>query len=470
MNSVQSAVPRIRIAFALFLLHAIVTIPWALANWGMSAAGVLILAAWLALAALAVPLARGDFSSRSYSILLVSALICTRLTALLMVEGASLVGDPAIYELLARSLLSGEGLIFHDPLTDVDFRALYPPIYPLFLAGLGSVFGLGAGTYWASNVVIDLASALILIRLGDRFGSPAVGRAAAWLFAIWPAFVFAAPFAQKEGLVTLEVLTITLVLLRAGQERSPRWKDGALLGLAVGALMLTQPGLALLPAILGLVLLPALGWPPLRALLLKAAPFALLLLAPWWIRNFSLFGSFVPLTTTGGLGLWVGNNPDATGNWMPMPDHCRGMPEMEMSARAAQDALAWIWGQPLDFVKLTFFKLFHAMGIEQFTLGRLGLMTPKPGPATFAALFPLLQGSLIALFAGVTFLAGRLSLMARGDQLVLVLCGCAIQILVFSLPFEFGERHRWFVMPFLFLVVAAGFSRQPRAVPSPAPA
>jgi hypothetical protein len=153
---------------------------------------------------------------------------------------------------------------------------------------------------------------------------------------------------------------------------------------------------------------------------------------------------------------------------MPMPDAYRGMPEVRMSARAAQDALHWIVDNPVDFIRLTFFKLFRALGMEQFTLARLNQMTPTLDAATFAALFPLLQGSFIALLAAAALFSGRLPRLAHGDRLLLILGACAVQILLFSLPFEFGERHRWFLMPFLFLVVAAGLIR-PEAPATPPP-
>jgi hypothetical protein len=460
---VQAATPRIRIAFALIALNAVVTIPWALANWGASPSGILILGGWLALAALIVPIARDQVSGRLFWAGLALMLVLARLAALTLTDGAVTTGDPEIYEKIARSLMAGEGLVFHDPLTGVDFRAMYPPLYPLLLAGLGSVFGLGAATYLALNVAVDLGSALLIAAIGARLGSAPAGRAGAWLFAIWPAFIMSTPFAQKESLVLLEALGIVLVLLRMEKGRLPAWREAAAFGGLWACLMLTQPGLAVLPALLALFLMKAAGWRTLFRLGLMAAPFALLLMLPWWIRNYMMLGAFVPLTTTSGIGLWIGNNPDATGGWVPMPASYQGMPEVEMSRRAGQEAIQWIGAHPFDFVKLTLFKLFKAMGIEQFNLARLNLLRPVPADSVFAAYFPVLQGSLVALLGGTALRLQRVHALVRGERLILILLACAAQILVFSLPFEFGERHRYFLMPFLFLAVAAGFASRANA-------
>jgi hypothetical protein len=42
-----------------------------------------------------------------------------------------------------------------------------------------------------------------------------------------------------------------------------------------------------------------------------------LAVAPWTIRNFVVFGKFVPVTTNSTVNLYMGNNPEATGgfNW-----------------------------------------------------------------------------------------------------------------------------------------------------------
>ena len=459
-DRVRAATPRIRIAFALFALNGVVTLPWALANWGASPSGILILGGWLALAALILPVAQAKAEGRLFWIALLAILILSRLTAFTLVDGAATTGDPEIYEKIARSLIAGEGLVFHDPLTGVDFRAMYPPLYPMALAGLGSVFGLGAATYLAANIAIDLGSALLIASIGARLGSAPAGRAAAWLFAIWPAFIMSAPFAQKESLMLLELLGLVLILMRMERGRLPAWWEGAAFGLLWALLMLTQPGLAVLPALLVLFLLRATGWRSMFRLALFAAPVALATMLPWWIRNYQLLGSFVPLTTTSGIGLWIGNNPDATGGWVPMPAGYQGMPEVEMSRRAGREAIQWIAANPIDFVKVTIFKLFKAMGIEQFNLARLNLLRPVPADGVFAAYFPVLQGSLLAVLAGTALLLQRVWRMARGDRLILILIACAVQILVFSLPFEFGERHRYFLMPFLFLAVGAGFARR----------
>ena len=41
-----------------------------------------------------------------------------------------------------------------------------------------------------------------------------------------------------------------------------------------------------------------------------------------------------------------------------------------------------------------------------------------------------------------------------GGLLALLIAACLAQMLVFGLPFEFGERHREFITPFLLLAAA----------------
>lgn len=451
--------PPLRLMLALFALYAIVTVPSLLPRWGASVEGFGLLALWLLIAAVAWPIAAGRIDRRGFWPLLLLAAAALRLPVLALALGRTTVGDPKIYLDLAHSLGAGGGLSFHDPLSHIDFVALYPPAYPLLLAGIDRVARLGVPVIWASNLVIELAAAFAMVRLGMRLGHPAAGRAGAWLFATWPTFVLAAPFAQKESLVMLLVLLIALTLLRLRERIAPGWGEALPLGLAAGLLALTQPGLALLPATLGLALLPAVGLRPLLGLALRAAPIALLVLLPWWARNWAMLHHFVPLTSTGGIGLWIGNNPQATGNWMALPPQFDGLPELEASARAAALAKQWIVANPLAFAKLSLTKLVRTAGVEQFTLLRLSLLSPAPPPALYAALFPLLQGALFVLLAAGTWFTGRIRRMPGGDWLLLLLLGCVLQIVAFAIWFEFAERHRYFIMPFLLLVVGFGLER-----------
>ena len=50
-------------------------------------------------------------------------------------------------------------------------------------------------------------------------------------------------------------------------------------------------------------------------------------IAPWSIRNNAVFGEFVLLSTNGGPNLWMGNNPDSTGFYMPLPSSVDGLSE-----------------------------------------------------------------------------------------------------------------------------------------------
>ena len=448
----RHAVPPLRLLLALFAAYAVWTIPSLLARWGAVPAGLWWLALWGGLAAVAMPIARGRWRGRPLGIALIALAVLLRAPALLLMDRHVPAGDALFYVGLARDLLAGRGLVFVDPLSGVVFRALYPPVYPLLLAGVGAVFGLGQVVLAVTNLACDGAAAWLIVRIGGRLGSRRGGLAAAWLYLIWPTFLFATPFAQKEPLVTLLVLAITHRLLRLA-DGPARPRDGMLLGLLGGLLALTQPGLATLPALLGLALLPALGLRPLLRVAAFALPALLLVMAPWWIRNALVLHQFVPLTSTAGLGLWIGNNPHATGNWMAMPPDILPLSELAQSARAAAVASAWIAAHPVAALLLNAAKLVRAFGIEHYTLVRLDMVTPDLPPMLPGQFLPMLQGALIAVLTAAAALFGRLRHAPHGDRLVLLTAALFAQIMLFDIWFEFGERHRYCVMPFLFLVI-----------------
>lgn len=449
---------------ALLAIYAVYTVPSLLPRWGASWLGLLLLAGWAGCMAIAWPIARGLLPARAVWAGIAMAGLLLRLAALLLFFGrAPGTGDPKEYLEFAQELLAGSGLHFADSSTGVTFLALYPPAYPLLLALLGAVAGLSQAALLASNFALELASAVLIGRIGAQLGEAAAGRAAAWLFMTWPTFALAAPFAQKEPLVLLLVLAIVALLL--GQRARPvAWRDGAALGGLTGLLALTQPGLALFPAVLGIAFLGPLGVRRLWSLGWRAAPAALLVMAPWWIRNALLLHAFVPLTTTGGLSLWIGNNSAATGNWMPLPAHFAGLPEVQMSAQAAAEAKAWIVEHPLEFVRLTLTKVFRAMGVEQFTAVRIALLQPAPPPAVNAAVFPLCHGAWTAMLAAAGLLSGAAMRRPAGRFALILALACLAEVALFGVWFEFSERHRYFLLPFLVLTVASGMAalRAPR--------
>lgn len=448
------ALPGARYWVAAFLAaltaYGLISLPGIAHIWGVTADGVLVLAGWTAIAAIALPLARARPAREIVALAIVSILLL-RFAMVWPVIGGASPGDPHSYLVLAQSLLAGNGLVIHEPYFDADYRALFPPLYPLLLAGWGAVFGFGTLSLLALNTLTDCAAAWAILRIGAKIGRPGAGRAAGYLWLIWPSALFSAPLAQKESLSVLLVLLIALLWLRLA-DRSRRI-DIALLGLAAAALALSQPGWAPIAALFGIALVPRLGPRRVIATGAPAAAVAALAMLPWWGRNWMLFHAFVPLTTASGASLWIGNNPDATGNWMPPPDVLRGLGERVYGPRAAALAREWIAANPGAFAHLTLQKFLRAGGVAEFGLIRLRALTPPPPVSVLAALFPLSYLPHLAMLGSGAVAAIR----SRTQALTPLLLACGLQLLLFGIWFEFGERHREFVTPFLLLLVMTAF-------------
>ena len=125
---------------------------------------------------------------------------------------------------------------------------------------------------------------------------------------------------EYAGLLMTEPLSATLLIgavlafLRASDDNDWRWAGAT--GLLAGALTLVRAEfivLLLLLPLLALVRRPQ----ELRAAALPAAAIALgavLVIAPWTIRNASALDRFVPVSTGGGKTLYIGTNLEADGD------------------------------------------------------------------------------------------------------------------------------------------------------------
>lgn len=444
------------------LAYGVVSSPALIERWGASPGGVGALAAWLALATVVVPVLRAPPSRRIVLVLLVLAVALRFSFALLVVHRAP-QGDAQSYLTLAASLRHGQGLTIFEPFLGITTRALFPPLYPVLLAGWSIAFGFSTPSLLAFGTLTDLATAAMIAALGSRVGRAGAGRGAAWLYLIWPSALFSAPLAQKESLCALLVVIIATAWVWSDL---PGWKRVSVIGVAAGLLALTQPGEAPLAGLFGLALAGRLGLVRLLRTGVPAAAIACLVLLPWWVRNWLTFGAFVPLTTSSGVGLWIGNNPGATGNWMAPPASLRGLPELEYSRQAGLIAREWITAHPVAFVRLTLAKLARSCGVADFGLVRLAAMRPAVSAWIAALLLPLSQGAHLVMLGGAA-VAARLRADRALETVLLLVAACGLQIAVFGVWFEFAERHREFATPFLLLLLCLGLDRAQRGRSSP---
>lgn len=206
-----------------------------------------------------------------------------------LASGVALGADPMNYTNLARAVLDGRGLVTDDWQYGKDLRAYFPPFYPLVLSAWWAVAGESILSTVVLHTAMDALAAWCLADAARRLGaSGAAARAAGLLCFAWPAFALGAGLPQKESLTVLLVLLMLramAVWLTADAKDARRWRHGLQVGLWWGMLALTQASLALAPGFIALVLVAQRGFAPVVRLGLTALPALLLVLAPWWLRN-----------------------------------------------------------------------------------------------------------------------------------------------------------------------------------------
>ena len=238
-------------------------------------------------------------------------------------DGGEQPPDATAYAQLAQNLSSDGEYDFDpaDPTTPPQAASTYSPGLPLLVA---AVYTPAGEDETLARIVLALIGAIavpLAFLLGRRLaaggGGPAAdaaGLAAALVVAVLPAMTEYAGLLMTEPLSATLLIGAVLAFLRASDDNDWRWAGAA--GLVAGALTLVRAEfivLVLLLPLLALVRRP----PQIRAAALPALAVvlgAVLVIAPWTIRNASALDRFVPVSTGGGKTLYIGTNLEADGD------------------------------------------------------------------------------------------------------------------------------------------------------------
>ncbi|MBN2365759.1 MAG: phospholipid carrier-dependent glycosyltransferase [Calditrichaeota bacterium] len=209
--------------------------------------------------------------------------------------------DSIEHHLIAQNLVEGKGYSMYGAPT--AYRA---PFLSYFMAFGYLIFGQSFAVVRLGMILLSLFLVWGIYLLANEIFDHKTGLWAAFLAAIYPHLIFYSSRIYTELPFTLFSVFATVCFARYFSSQSLRFLGLTAVSLALA--ILARPVGFVLVGFMLLILL----WKQRTQHRLKDATvlsvMVILLLSPWFIRNYQVFDRFVPVTTQGGVVLWVGNN------------------------------------------------------------------------------------------------------------------------------------------------------------------
>jgi 4-amino-4-deoxy-L-arabinose transferase-like glycosyltransferase len=356
--------------------------------------------------------------------------------------------------------------------------AFRPPLFPLSLAALYKVVGVGsAKTRWAAGRVMEAvfgaAVVLLICLIGVRLFGRTAGLVAGGIAAVYPPLVLVGSSLLSESLfIPLELGSVWAALVHRDSEHRYRW--AVLSGVLVGLAELTRSnGFALALPIGFLVWSQRPSRTPrahdsvidVRAVRAPAAFLAafVLTLVPWTVRDYHVFHQFVPITTEAGYGLAGAYNPavqartDYPALWQFPTEDVHNVwarypkaNEAEVSAHLTDVALDYIAAHPSSVLKTAYWNVLRLLnltgpGIERGFAGGEGY-SPTLAQDSVYAFWVVLALAIAGAFTRAARLAPK------------ALWGCPIVVMLTTVVLLGLTRYRSPADPFFVLLAALGLS------------
>ncbi len=263
-------------------------------------------------------------SARRTLFWIVAAALALRLTVMIFVYQQNL--DPVTDHWsfgfeegrVARAIASGQG--FSNPLYGpTGPTAWYGPIYPYILAGVFKLFGIytkaACLAILSFNCLVSALTCLPIFFFTRKSFGAGAARVAGWIWVFFPDAVYGPVHRIWDTwLATLLLAILFLVLLKL--EHSSRIREWVGFGLLSGIAALTSPVVLSVLPILALWMVYRLHRQRKRWLApaVGAVLAVILVVSPWFVRNYRTFHSFIPIADSLGLEIGIGNNGET---WFP---------------------------------------------------------------------------------------------------------------------------------------------------------
>jgi len=212
----------------------------------------------------------------------------------------TLSSDDLNYIKSAVALLRKGIFVFHNYNEPTVFVM---PLYPLFLAGIFKAFGYGLVGMQAVRLLQAVLSSLTIIfifLIAKRLFDTKTALFAAFLVGFYLPNIVTVGYMMTETLFTFLLTILIYYSLKFCSGLSVR--KSALLGVIWAAITLCRPTIALYPVMLFFYIAVYLRPDFFKTFKLGSVMLLVfvLIMAPWWVRNYREYGEFIPLAASSG--------------------------------------------------------------------------------------------------------------------------------------------------------------------------
>jgi 4-amino-4-deoxy-L-arabinose transferase-like glycosyltransferase len=353
------------------------------------------------------------------------------------------------YDMLARSIVAGEGFRWYSQpdldlvqryltfdLSSVDYdprgvvTAFRPPLYPAMLALIYLAVGAGADRFFYARLIQVLLNAILVPltyfiakKIFPDDDRPA--RVASLVVALYPMLIIYPLSLATENLFFVLLLVSVLTLLRAAETRQLR--RFALAGIMLGLLALTR-------SVSLIVGLGCVAWIMfiVRDKKSAAVTFAMILItiAPWMIRNTIVFGR-PTIEMSMGYTLYMGYHPQSLGTFQYgiSLDLMQTLDDAERDRQGIEQGLQFIKDDPIRAMILPIYRAGYFFGLERRALSYFyanNFFGFIPFPILISLALILVLPFVIVSTSAVYGVAQIANLRRRNSLLLLIVIVCYI--------------------------------------------